>query len=107
LLGVGVFVGAPGVFVLVRVAVGGPGVAVRDGVDVGPGVGVRVRVAVGPGVGVRVRVGVGPVAVRVGVRDGVAVLTENESLTLQPLLKVRLTVQLPRIPPAGTSSKST
>jgi len=103
-LGVRVFVGEGGGDVLVAVA--GPGVGVRVGVLVAaPGVGVRVRVGVSDAVGVRDGVGVGPVgvrvgvAVRVGVLDAVAVGEEYESLMVQPLLKVRVRLTLPRIPP--------
>jgi hypothetical protein len=107
-LGVRVFVGEGGPDV--KVAVGGPGVGVREGVLVAAPVAVRVGVL--DAVGVREAVGVGPVAVlvgvavRVGVRDGVTVAMVNESETVQPLVKLSVTVQLPRIPPTGTPSKS-
>ena len=42
----------------------------------------------------------------VGVREAVAVARLIESLTEQPLVKLRVTLNEPRSPPAGTKSKS-
>jgi hypothetical protein len=121
---VGVFVGGGATEVLVGVRLGVRVLVGEAGGDVGvfvpapassswsgcssrPGVGVRVRV------GVRDAVGVGPVAVRVGVcervgvREGVTVAMVIESETVQPLEKVSVAVQLPRMPPTGSPSKST